>query len=332
MFELLSNVQSVPIDPDSLIMVHSGMNKVRVSVSDHVSEPSDVYIITGQSNGNLESYIIFYILEPGIHVVYGWDQNPYAPAVKEQVLEEAINFVEAMGSILEQIPWETMTLDQRSAWIDKEILYATTVVEGLEEVEEIEAIQIVEIEDETTEEGELEENPDLDPDEDVVEVSEEEVQEVISESGFVKGFPESEKAVEKSIGVGLKPENIDEKDVDGADTGGMKDVVVGEEDFDELLKQAFLKPDIAEKTKLKKGKLKAARVEEEAELSRELESIEVAEEMEISGSPEGAVKVENGPFPEEKSADAVEASPLPNNSTMSEKDTRFKVIKFLSRF
>ena len=166
MFELLSNLQSVPIDPDSLTMVHRGMNKVRVSVGEHSSEPSEVYIITGQSNGNLESYIIFYMLEPEIHVVYGSDKNPFAPTLNEQVIEEAIIFVEEMGSILEEVPWETMTPDQRSAWVEKEILYSAPVIDELEEVEEIEAVEVVQLEDVAMEEAGLEEG--------VVEVSDDE--------------------------------------------------------------------------------------------------------------------------------------------------------------
>ncbi len=228
MFELLSNVHSVPIDSDDLTGIHRGMNKVRVSVGDHVSEPSEVYIITGQANGNLESYIIFYMLEPGIHVVYGCDQNPFAPTLKDEVLEAAIILVEEMGSILEEIPWETMTSDQRSAWIEKEILYRAPEIEELEEVEEIEAMEVIEFEDGGTEETELEEDPVLDNDESVVEVNED----------------------ERLIGADLKPEDIDEDDVDGVDVD-MEGVVVAEGDFDELLKQAFLKPDVAEKTQRK---------------------------------------------------------------------------------
>ncbi|MCK5307850.1 MAG: hypothetical protein KAJ73_04490, partial [Zetaproteobacteria bacterium] len=249
MFELLSNIQTVPIDPDSLTMVHRGMNKVRVSVGEHSSEPSEVYIITGLSNGNLESYIIFYMLEPGIHVVYGCDQNPYAPTLSEQVIEEAIIFVEEMGSILEEVPWETMTPDQRSAWVEKEILYSAPVIDELEEVEEIEAVEVVQLEDLAMGEAELNEGSVLDPEEGVVEVSDDEVRQALSENDSNESLHVSE--------------DIDGDDADAVDAAGMDDVVVAEGDFDELLKQAFLKPDVAAKTKLKKGKKKVAKVEEE---------------------------------------------------------------------
>jgi hypothetical protein len=72
MFELLPKVGSVPIEQDSLATVHRGMNKVRVSVGEHNSEPSEVYIITGWSKTpaspgksrlleNMETYVIFHM-------------------------------------------------------------------------------------------------------------------------------------------------------------------------------------------------------------------------------------------------------------------------------
>jgi hypothetical protein len=288
-----------------------------------------VYIITGQSNGNLESYIIFYMLEPGIHVVYGSDKNPFAPTLIEQVIEEAIIFVEEMGSILEEVPWETMTPDQRSAWVEKEILYSAPVIDELEEVEEIEAVEVVQLEDVAMEEAGLEEG--------FVEVSDDEVRQALSENDSVESLDMSE--------------DIDGDDVDAVDAAGMDDVVVAEGDFDELLKQAFLKPDVAAKTKLKKGKKKDAKVEEqpvpgetyedeiedvmvqeETELSGAGESFDDEEKLEIPGEPEEAVKVEIDLTREEKTVDTVEVSQGASDSALPEKDTRLNVIRFLSRF
>jgi hypothetical protein len=240
MFELLSNVRSVPIDQDSLATVHRGMNKVRVSVGEHNSEPSEVYIITGWSKTpagsgksslleNMEAYVIFYMLEPGIQVVYGCDQNPYAPTLKEHIIEEAIIFVEEMGSILEEIPWETMTADQRSSWIEKEDLYPPLIIEELEEIEELEVVEVVNLEDGPAEEDVLEADLPLEPADDVVEISEDEVQQALSDS-------ESD---EMQMDEGLETGDMEKYDSGRIDSAGRGDVVVAEGDFDELLKQAF---------------------------------------------------------------------------------------------
>ncbi|MDF1526508.1 MAG: hypothetical protein RRA15_04650 [bacterium] len=328
MFELLSNVQSVPIDQNSLAMVHRGMNKVRVSVGEHSSEPSEVYIITGHSSGNLESYIIFYMLEPGIHVVYGCDENPYSLDRKEEVLEEAIVFVEEMGSILEEVPWETMTPDQRSAWVEKEILYAAPVIaelekldetEALAEVDEIEGVEYVGIDDDEPEEL---------ADEDEI------------EAGEYEEIDEEE------------PEGFDEEDIDGTESSGMKGVVIAEGDFDELLKQAFLKPDVADKTKLNKSKRESVKIEEEFSVPEEpadvqddeemveeeserfeaVENTELDEEKEIPEEPEAVVQEVVEWSSEELALGNVEVPAGLNESFLPVKKNRMEVIRFLSRF
>jgi hypothetical protein len=370
MFELLSNVQSVPIDQDSLVMVHRGMNKVRVSVGEHSSEPSEVYIITGQSNGNLESYVIFYMLEPGIHVVYGFDQNPYAPDQKGQVVEEAVVFVEEMGSILEEIPWETMTPDQRSAWFGKEILYSEPVTEQLEElqelaeleeVQEIEAVEYVEIDAEEHDEAALQDDPVFVTVDEVEKNSGIEDEPDLTDNGpdETPPIPEdetppiSENVEEAAADMVSEPDEIDEDDVDGIDAAGMEDVVVAEEDFDELLKQAFLKPDVAEKTKLKKRKRAPVvveespaseepavseedewPVEEETEQPEAVQSVatEKEEEQEVSAEPEATDEVVVEWAPEEMALGAGKATAGNNGDILSEKNTRIGIIRFLSRF
>jgi hypothetical protein len=322
-------------------------------VGEHNSEPSEVYIITGWSKTpagsgksslleNMEAYVIFYMLEPGIQVVYGCDQNPYAPTLKEHIIEEAIIFVEEMGSILEEIPWETMTADQRSSWIEKEDLYPPLIIEELEEVEELEVVEVVNLEGGPAEEDVLEADLALEPADDVVEISEDEVQQALSGS-------ESD---EMQMDEGLETGDMEKYDSGRIDSAGRGDVVVAEGDFDELLKQAFLKPDVAEKTKFKRGKMEAEKIreeqafpetgdvdesvdvltEEQAEQPDALEKDMLKKELETIGEAEAALKGESDPSLEGEAADSTETSPLANDRALSEQDSRLMVIRFLSRF
>jgi hypothetical protein len=362
MFELLPKVESVPIDQDSLAMVHRGMNKVRVSVGEHNSEPSEVYIITGWSKTpaspgksrlleNMETYVIFYMLEPGIQVVYGCDQNPYAPTLKEHIIEEAIIFVEEMGSILEEVPWETMTADQRSSWIEKEDLYPPLIIEELEEVEELEAAEVINLEGGPAEEDVLEADLALEPADGVVEISENEVQQALSGREENEMLQVSRDIDEMHMDGGLETGDIEKDDSDGIGSVGRGDVVVAEGDFDELLKQAFLKPDVAEKTKFKRGKIEAEKVQEEQavpetgdvderddglmeEQGERPDALEkdIKKKLETSGETEAALKAESFSSREGEAADPTEASPLANDRALSEQDSRLMVIRFLSRF
>ena len=381
MFELLSNVESLPISLDSIVRVQRGMNKVRVSVGEHSSEPSEVYIITGRSNEKLESYIIFFMLEPAIHVVYGWDQNPYAPEQEEQIMDVSVNFVEDLGSILQVIPWETMTPDQKSDWIENENLYSVPIIEDIEEIEEIKSVEIEEIDDEAMMGAGIEEELAIDQVEDLIEVNEEELQQTqlessdgedtVEEGPVDESYPVSEEIEEELVEVEMEPDEIvdgnvdtlddEENDVDGVDTPDMKDVVIAEGDFDELLKQAFLKPDVAEKTKRKAVKKETEKVKEEQpvpegsspekfagdELADDAmdvveevvetigagESAEVEKEkLEIPGEPEVPIHVESDIPLQKRVVEEVENSPEANDSVPFKRDIRLKVVRFLSRF
>ena len=342
MFELLSNVQSVPVDQDALAMVQRGMNKVRVSVGDHNSEPSEVYIVTGRADANLETYVIFYMLQPGIHVIYGFDQNPYAQAMHDQVIEEATNFVEEMGSILEEVPLQTMTPDQRAAWFDKEVLYSEPEMEELAdidellELEELEEIPIDEVEGGETE---LVEDPDIDPEEEVIEVSDEELQEVFSDD---TADPGQHDPVE------------DEGGRYGVNKASMEDVVVAEGDFDELLKQAFLKPDIVEKTRKKKirqediPEVEAAPLmvqEDDEDIKTVVDEIpndfdmagdedraEVIEDFQLSREPEADPILEIDPPRPEVPVDEIENASGDEDAISTDEDAGLNVIRFLSKF
>jgi hypothetical protein len=242
MYELLSDITEVPVPSESLTTVHTGMNKVKISVGEHISEPSDVYIATGKGESGYETYIVFFMIEPAFHVIYGCDINPYGPEAAEEVINLAINFVEEMGSILEEVPWEKMTPEQRAAWIDKESLYGKAGMvepEVLEVSEEIESVELLEV----IEEEEVEVEPEILDD---VEL-------------------EMEDAVDLEADEDETEDLSDElADVPAVYRAAQDDVVVVDGDFDDLLKQAFLKPEVARKTGVRKKK--AAVVEEPEEV------------------------------------------------------------------
>ncbi len=352
MFELLSNMQSVPVAPDSITMIQRGMNKVRVSVGDHISEPSEVYIITGLSNGKLETYIIFFMIEPGIPVVYGYVQNPYNTTQREQVTEEAITFVEEMESILEEVPWATMNSDERDSWIKRETLYSVSPVEDLIEIEELEALEVTDDEDDMTTGDELESGDVLDAGEEIIEVSDDEVQSVLLDDAGEEDLDDSVEPGGEITEEDLESMPDEGKDVDLDRAKKQENVVVADGDFDELLKQAFLKPDLAEKTKRREypeddtspGEEESfpdessdsegydTAFEKEAQEPAGEKTSDIDEGLDIPGPSEAENEVEVDSSSEEEPFYVVEASRKSTEGILSEGDTRLRIIKFLSRF
>jgi hypothetical protein len=318
MFDLMTGTDVLPVLEDRIIQVHKGMNKLRVSVGEHVSEPSDVYIITGEEAGYLNSFIVFFMDEPGIHIVYGFEDNPYDPDLREEVLNMAVDFVEDMGAILEEIPWKEMTPEEQMNWIGKETLYPALDAEEIEEIETADLLEVIEKVD--------------DGDETVDDLSG--TGDDIDDIADVSEKPSSETDVPSEM--------IEE------------DSIEGDEDFEKLLKQAFLKPDLLIKSSSKKtatwkeepgeDELPTA---EEADLDLGEEEVEVAEpelpeaaedgeHESVQTDTEGEV-VSSGdlqPGPASMFQDTADKAPDSFNHTTvnSDEQTRLTVIKYLSRF
>ncbi len=228
MFELMGEVKSFPLGEEDITQIHEGMSSLRVSVGEHVSQPSEVFVVTGIRDGLLLTFIIFYMIEPKVHVVYRFGENPYEQDRKEDVLEGAFQFVEEMGGILQEVPWGGMSPEDRSQWIaDMNLFPAGPAGEDdlLEDLEEIQLGDVIEV----LGEEDLEETSDFEV---------EAVEEGPPEPAYSEG-PSGESPEVKGL-----EEQAAEEDVvseEGED-----------EDFDQLLKQAFLNPELVGKTVFKK--------------------------------------------------------------------------------
>jgi len=253
MFELLEDTDRLPVPEDTIILIHGGMNKVRVSVANYVSEPSDVYIITSEDGALLRSHIVFFIVEHGTHMIYGYSGNPYDPGFREEVVREAVEFVEEMGTILEEIPWQGMSQEERRSWLGNESIYPRDDTKEMEEILDLE------------------------------EIEPEELQEV------VEGEEEP-----GAVGEVLQPESLESETIEEVEPGDFKtdgtadgegggeeiqkDSAEEDGDFDNLLKQAFLKPDLVKKSSLKKVSVVKEEMLEDGELPPDEEDVSTGEE------------------------------------------------------
>lgn len=305
MFELILDLDSLPVEEDRVVQVQKGMNKLRVSVGEHVSEPSQVYIITASEGDLYESYILFYMLEPGIRVIYGHEGNPYGPDDLEEVEQEAVDFVEEMGAILEVVPWEGMSPEERWEWLVNESIYPGTE-HGF--IEEIESDELLEVLGEERPSGE--------------EPSEEEIPTEGEEEGEEESDLEGEAEV-AAVGEDLEiTEELEEEPAEGG-TGeeeleeSREEEDYGEEEFDQLLKQAFLKPELARRTP---GKARAA-VDEEPEEEALPETEEALEEDSLEETSSGVETAE----PEEDATREAAFAPAPGGAFRSGGEIRGEV-------
>ena len=119
----------------------------------------------------MSSFIVLYMVDPRYHVIYGYEGNPYDSDLSEEILKTAVDFVEDMGAILEEIPWQGMSPEDRRNWIEKETLYPQMETDDIEEIADLEEIQPGELLEVIEGEGEGDEESELrtEADEDVTE-------------------------------------------------------------------------------------------------------------------------------------------------------------------
>ena len=138
MFSFLGEYDKLPFAVEDIAKIHRGMNQVKVSVGEHMSEPSEVYVVTVEEGGegNLSTYVVFFLEEPGIRILYGHDDNSYDSDRRIQVEAEAIEFVEEMGAIVEDVAWENLGEQDREKWMGQQSLYGSAEID-LKEVEDL---------------------------------------------------------------------------------------------------------------------------------------------------------------------------------------------------
>lgn len=290
MYQLLDNVLDVPLDQSEIISIQKGMNKVNISVREHVSEPSQAFLVTGSAGAGLSSYAVFYLLEPGVHLIYGFDGNPYGAESREEVEQAGVLFLEEMGAILEVVAWERMDDENRADWLGQNPLLAAKQavpaelddilaeagmdVGDVQVIEEVEIVEEAEIIEETVETVDDDEVPEVDMEDDSV------------------SSPEAAQAHEEALeGIITMPADPQE-DADDTDAAGMKaaDSEAGDEspgaegsspgdEGEDPLKTAFLKPEVKKAaTRSRVKRVKASEVEAEmaaAEAEKKAETVTV---------------------------------------------------------
>ncbi len=305
MFNLLGEFTDPPFAMGNIAKIHRGMNQVNVSVGEHMSEPSEVYVVTAEEGkgAELSTFVVFFLEDPRIRIVYGSDDNPYSTDRRIEVESEAIEFIEEMGAIVEDIAWEEMDPKGRGDWLAKQPLFPSGEEPQADEVEDLsEEALILEVEE---------------PEEMEYQVSEAELEE------------DEELEVEQDDAPAPGGEGPAKSVIDDS----VDKVVLVEERFDEMLEQAFLK---------KPGEASAARVEIEEEggvlIKAEVGDMPVQDEQTtVSGDTAEDQPEPSAPPVEIVSPAPSEFVPAPSGEDetlgddQAEAELRRKVLRFLSK-
>ena len=357
LFQLVGEMQELPFGPEDIIKVHRGMNMVKVSVGEHLSEPSEVYITTVKVGDQLATNIVFFLIEPKVRTVYGFEGNPFDPSKRIDVETGAREFVEEMGAILEDIGWESMAETDRESWLKQQFLFPTSdelqgdqsdddsllsvqpELEGraVKEEEQGKVEGELEVEVEGPEEEQVEEDVvedvilldtevevlDYDSAEAIPEVTPDEtvdsttVEETPEKEAIVENVPEETAGTEDDSRTKRQTGESLEK-ADGK-------IVFVEEKFDEMLKQAFLiPPDASEDEDEEESQGNESREINETQDAQD-ESAEVLDSGPVEGGMDetGMMQTESPPGNEYPEGETTQVHPDSFNTEI--------ILRFLSK-
>ena len=83
-------------------ILHS-INAPRISAVDRPAEVTRAFICSTEEGSKFLTHVILYLTESQARVVYTWDAGPVATNKRGGVEEEALDFVESMGFMMDNL-------------------------------------------------------------------------------------------------------------------------------------------------------------------------------------------------------------------------------------
>jgi len=99
-----------------LSVLHS-INEPKIAAADHPAEPTQAFVVTvGEGGaGTLQTHIVLYQVQSNQRVLYSWRDGAYPIKERTRIEEEALDFVEHMGFMMDNLNLETMQEAQRDS-------------------------------------------------------------------------------------------------------------------------------------------------------------------------------------------------------------------------
>ncbi|MCC6807423.1 MAG: hypothetical protein IT381_08365 [Deltaproteobacteria bacterium] len=118
-FVHVSDRRTLPVEPASILFVMSSFNQVSLAVPGLDQEPAHAYIVAHKTpRGQYNVHVYILLQQTSTPVVYMRDGPPVADTGYQQVIAEALAFVESMGFLLDDIGFDKAPPEKRQAMIE----------------------------------------------------------------------------------------------------------------------------------------------------------------------------------------------------------------------
>jgi hypothetical protein len=113
MFVLDEEFQGLDADAQDVVAVLHSINEPKIAAADHPAEPTQSFVVTSAVGGDLLIRIILYLTKSRIRIPYVWDEGAFPADRRGDVEAEALDFVENMGFMMDNLNLEKLKPDQR---------------------------------------------------------------------------------------------------------------------------------------------------------------------------------------------------------------------------
>ena len=119
MFIVNDQMNGLPREASLISILHS-VNEPMIAAADHPAEATRAYIcLVSNGKNRLESHIIFYLPQSKMRVMYTWEEGAFEPDGKSQVEEEALDFVENMGFMMDNTNLQKLSGNKRESLLSE---------------------------------------------------------------------------------------------------------------------------------------------------------------------------------------------------------------------
>ncbi|MFH1018054.1 MAG: hypothetical protein V1798_07725 [Pseudomonadota bacterium] len=113
MFILDEEFQGFSNPEEKVLSVFQSINEPKVAAAERPAEPAQACIVIGRDGIELEIHVVLHLKSSGVFVGYSWDEGPFSSSQRPGMEGEALDFVESMGFMMNNLSVEKMTPEQK---------------------------------------------------------------------------------------------------------------------------------------------------------------------------------------------------------------------------
>jgi hypothetical protein len=124
MFSIDNNITELNIREKNILKMLFSMNVHQVATPEMILEDAKSYILFfRESPGMVSAYIALYLTVTNRRLYYVHSSNPFPEGEMATIEQEALEFAEGLGAMLDEKDFSKITLEEKNGWIDAQELF-----------------------------------------------------------------------------------------------------------------------------------------------------------------------------------------------------------------